>query len=287
MKAALLPGVAMFVPAAAWAHGAQVDWHAPPSDSLLVLLPLLLAGGLFIAGLWRREVAVGLAGRDGLRAACFFAGLVSLLLALVWPLDAWSGLSFAAHMGQHMVLLALAPPLLVLARPGGWCLRGLPAALRPVLVRPRSWPGAAAWRRLTASCGAMAIFHGAVLWGWHVPAAFELALRNDFVHWLEHVTLLGSGLLFWRAILRARGTQAGWALLQMLATVIHSGLLGALLALAPRPLYRTYALQSGEAAALADQQLAGLIMWVPMGTVYLLAALAFAARALEDGGVRA
>lgn len=268
--------LAALLPLAAWAHGGSLDWHVPASESLRVLLPLLAAGGLYAAGLWRREA---LSPRDSARSLAFFGGLVLLAVALVWPLDAWAGQSFAAHMAQHMVLLAVAPPLLVIGRPGATWLRGLPARLRRPLVRPRHWPGVAAWRRATASVGFTGTLHAAALWGWHIPALFELALRNDAVHWLEHVTLLASGWLFWRALFRAREGAVGWGLAAMLGTVLHSGVLGALLTLAPRPLYGGYG--AGPLDPLQDQQLAGLIMWVPMGTVYLVAALAFAGRALR------
>lgn len=271
----------------AFAHGTAMDWHVPPSDSLLVLLPLLAASLLYAAGLLRRHLACGLGAAHGARALAFFAAVLLLALALVWPLDAWAGTSFAAHMAQHMVLLALAPPLLVLARPGAAWLRALPRRWRPAFVSPRYWPGAATWRRLAGSMAAAGLLHGVVLWGWHVPAAFEAALRHDVVHWLEHVTLLAAGVLYWRTLLRARGAAAAWALASMLSTLLHSGVLGALLTLAPRPLYASYVAQSGAAQALAAQQLAGLIMWVPMGTVYLLAAIAIASRLLgrEPEGV--
>lgn len=285
MNAGIRPGLAgagvLALPGLALAHGGELDWRVPPSDALPVLLPLLVASLLFAAGVLRRQRAGALSAVHGARTLAFFSAVLLLVLALVWPLDAWSGLSFAAHMGQHMVLLALAPPLLVLARPGAMVLRGLPQALQRAVLAPRRWPLAALSRRGANSIGATGLLHAAVLWGWHVPAAFELALRNEAVHWLEHVTLLASGMLYWRALLRARGGAAGWALASMLSTLLHTGVLGALLTLAPRPLYPSYAVQHGVQAALADQQLAGLIMWVPMGTVYLVAALAVAAGLLR------
>lgn len=263
-------------PGLAAAHGGALDWHAAASDSLLVLVPLLAGGSLYAIGLLRRA-AHGLTPADGSRASAFFAALLVLGVALVWPLDAWAELSFAAHMGQHMLLVAIAPPLLLLGRPAALWLRALPHGLRAAGVSPRRWPGTAVVRRFCGSIAAMAALHGALLWGWHLPAAFDLALRHERVHWVEHVTLLASGVLFWRVLLRSRGANAGWAVAAMLVTVVHTGLLGALLSLSPRVLYGAYA---GNADALGDQQLAGLIMWVPMGVVYVAAALAFAARAL-------
>lgn len=273
-------GIVAWLPLQVRSHAGEMDWHVPPSDSLLVLLPLLAAAGLYLAGLLRRVADVGLQPNDALRSAVFTSAVMLLALALVWPLDAWAAASFAAHMVQHIVLAALAPLLLLLGRPYTMCLRGLPRRGRAWVLRPRHWPGARLLRRVAASATACAALHGLMLWGWHLPVAFELALRHEFVHWLEHLTLLGSGVLFWRAMLRARGTALGAALLAALLTVIHSGMLGALLALAPQAIYASYARTLGPAEALADQQLAGLIMWIPMGALYLLAGLALAVRGL-------
>jgi putative membrane protein len=267
-------------PLAARAHGGELDWHVAPSQSLLVLVPICIGTALYLHGVLRRASHHGLQPHEAARSLSFSLAVLLLTAALVWPLDAWAELSFAAHMAQHMVLVALAPPLLLLARPAALALRGLPARARPLAVHPRQWPGMAALRGASRSPGGTAALHGALLWAWHLPAAFDFALRNDLVHWLEHVTLLGSALLFWRAVLRARRERVGWALLAMLLTVMHSGMLGALIALAPHPLYAHYAASMGAAAALSDQQLAGLIMWVPMGAAYLAAAAALAARAL-------
>lgn len=271
-------------PTFAVAHGGA-SWDAAPSDSLLVLLPLLAGTALYIAGM-RRRGSDRLTLRRAAWATRFCAGIALLVAALVWPLDAWAELSFSAHMAQHMVLIALAPPLLLLGRAGAVWLHALPRNWRPVVINMRDWPGVTGVRRLLGSLAAVSLFHGAVLWGWHAPAAFELALRHDVVHWAEHMTLLAAGILFWRALLRARGTALGSALVWMLVTVIHSGMLGALITLAPQPLYRIYIERGGVVDVLADQQLAGLIMWVPMGTIYLIGALMIAARNFREQDTR-
>lgn len=282
------PSVAPFValiaglPAGAAAHGGGLDWQAPPAEALYVLLPLLLGSGLYLAGVARRLASPGLGPRQAGRALAFSLGLVLLAIALIWPLDAWAERAFSAHMGQHMVLLVLAPPLLLAGRPLSVWLRALPAAWRPGFVAWRDTVAPPALRGWLARAGPASWLHGAALWAWHAPWLFELALRNDLVHWLEHLTLLGSGLLFWWVLMRAPRQALGPGLLALLATVIHSGLLGALITLAPRPLYGIYAERGAMADVLADQQLAGLIMWVPMGTVYLVAALVLAGRALRS-----
>lgn len=267
--------------------------HGPPLTATSgnvygpwVTLVLLATGAVHALGTWRRSIAVGLSLRALLRAGAFYVALALLWLALAGPLDARASESFAAHMAQHMVLLVLAPPLLVFARPAN-------AGLR---ASPRTWSQAQGlWRRLAAiskwsplhSIGTTAALHALVLWAWHLPTAFELALAYEAVHWLEHATLLAAGSLYWRATLRAPSSRVGWALASMWITLLHTGALGALLTLAPRPLYPIYADRLGTDLALTDQQLAGLIMWVPMGAVYLFAGIALARRALANGFFRA
>jgi cytochrome c oxidase assembly factor CtaG len=193
----------------------------------------------------------------------FAAALLALFAALVWPLESLADRSLAAHMAQHMLLIAIAAPLLVLSRPAPWPARGLPARGRKAAGTALRW-GA----RLARPRPAFAL-HAAAIWLGHAPRVIEWAAAVRWVHALEHVVLFGSAAMFWWACLRGRAAGAGEGALLMLATLIHTGLLGALLAFAPRPLFPGYTLE--------DQQLAGLIMWVPGGLCYLVAGLALAA----------
>jgi cytochrome c oxidase assembly factor CtaG len=159
-------------------------------------------------------------------------------------------------MTQHMLFILVIGPLAALARP-------LPQ-WRSVLGRI----GQPLWNPLLRSArhpGALALLHGAVIWIWHVPRLYQLALDNLWWHAIEHASFLLSAWLFWWAVLRAPPRQAPQALLAVLLTLIHTGLLGALLTFAPLSFY-------GDARSLADQQLAGLLMWVPGGVLYLLGA---------------
>lgn len=259
------------------AHGSGEDLH-----HLLTLDPLVLAclgaavvlyaGGL--ARLWRVRTGHGV---RPWQAGSYAAGILLLVLALIWPLDALADWSFAAHMLQHLLLIALAPPLLVLGAP----LAPL-AALRSTRVIVRRMP----WARLGHPLALFSI-HGAVVWAWHAPALFQAALRSTTVHTLEHVTMLTSALLFWWVLLqagRARVGGSGAALVWLFLTMTHMGVLGALITFAPRVLYPAYG-ERPEALGLSpleDQQLAGLIMWVPGGLVYLAAALVLAAAWLRQ-----
>jgi putative membrane protein len=151
-----------------------------------------------------------------------------------------------------------------------------PARLRFVaLSQSRAWRGG--WNALTQP-GTATTLHGAAIWIWHVPALFDAAVENDVLHRLQHLSFFVTALLFWWALVR-RATP-GVAVGHLFVTMVHTGVLGALMALAPRVLYtaQTQHALDWNLTPLEDQQLAGLIMWVPAGTVYAGAALAFAAR---------
>ena len=199
----------------------------------------------------------------------FAVAVLALLVALAGPLEALAEASLAAHMVQHMLLVALAAPLLALSHPQ------LRLAPFPVAARRAV---AATLRGLQPLARPRAAFalHAAAIWSAHAPRVVEWAGAYRAVHVLEHVALLGTGLVFWGALLHAHARRSGAAPLLALGTLIHTGLLGALLALAPRPLYPGYGIE--------DQQLAGLIMWVPGGLCYLVAGLAAAAAWVPRAG---
>ncbi|HYH21613.1 MAG TPA: cytochrome c oxidase assembly protein [Azospirillum sp.] len=223
--------------------------------------PLALSAALYLAG-WQRWQAR--------RAAAFWAGWGCAAAALLSPLYGLAEGSFAAHMVEHELLIAVAAPLLVLARPLGVLLAPLPAGAR----RTGGW--GRLWARASAPVTATAL-HAAALWLWHLPALFDAALDGRGVHALQHLCLFGTALLFWWAMLVGRGAGArGIAVLCLFVTGLHGVLLGALLTLAPAPIYA----YGGGIDALTDQQLAGLIMWVPGAMVYVGAALALLAPVL-------
>jgi cytochrome c oxidase assembly factor CtaG len=268
--------LAAAVPTAALAHGTgQADGLAALLDAALIG-SIALATALYLRGCQARSRPQH--RRDALAAA----GLVLLLIALISPLDRLSAESLSAHMAQHMLLAALIPPLWAAARPGTAVLRGLPVALRRLLARWRGLPLLRQLARALRSIPATGLLHGAALWFWHLPTLYVAAVEHELLHAFEHLTLLGSGLLFWRAVLLAPRRDLGRGLLWLLLTLMHTGLLGALLTLSPHLLY---AVHDGP-NALADQQLAGLVMWVPMGVVYLVAGQWLALRLLRESGPR-
>lgn len=214
------------------------------------------------------------------RAGCFAAGLLLLAVALLSPLDALAEALFAAHMVQHLLLMLVVPPLLVLGAPSRIMLWALPLDGRRSVGL---W-----WnRRLLLSRLVSGLTHPGVAWIssvvalmlWHMPALYQAALTNGSIHAAEHLSFLFSGLLFWWAVLRPDGRRRlneAVSVLYVFSAALPGGLLGALLTFAGRPLYPT---QSAAArlwglTPLEDQQLAGLIMWMPGGLIYLATAAA-------------
>lgn len=219
------------------------------------------------------------------RALAFAGGWVVLVLAFISPVARLGGALFSVHMVQHELLMVVAAPLLVLAQPTASLLRSSPVAVRRTVAHwlAKRWM-TRVWRFVRLPLAAWLI-HFVVLWGWHVPSAFELALRSPAVHVLQHLSFLLAALLFWHAMLRSRAAY-GPAVLYLFTTALHAGVLGALLTFAPAPWYSGYAgSEVGGLTALEDQQLGGLIMWIVGALPYLGATLVLLAGLLpEDEG---
>lgn len=291
-RAPLVLGAAP-APSQAFAHAGDASvpdiWHAYSLDLYVVLPMLLIAAvyGLALARLWGR------AGRgrgiESWRAVCFAAAMLALSLALIWPFDVLGGLILSAHMIQHVLLTAVAAPLLVLSAPLTAGLWALPPAARRVAGGLAHAPGMRqGWRYLTLPLFAWA-FYAASLWLWHMPRFYEAAARDTLVHVLEHLCFLASALvLWWAALVSARSSALGvvTGIFLLFTTAVQDGLLGALLVFAPRSLYSFYAETAHLLGRdpLADQQVAGVVMWIFGGMVYLSAALALAWRFLLPDG---
>jgi putative membrane protein len=255
--------------------GAVLGWWT--WDPFVILL-LAGSGALYAAGLarlWRRA-GVG----EGIRtwqAGCFAAGWLGLVAALLSPVDALGEILFSAHMAQHELLILVAAPLLVLGRPLAPFLWALPRDVREEAGRVARAPAfAAGWRFLTAPL-VVFVLHGLALWLWHLPALYQAALDDGFIHALQHLSFFGSAALFWWALIHGRFGKLGYgaAVLYVFATSMHSGILGALLTFAPRLWYPIYQARTSRwgLSPLEDQQLAGLIMWIPAGVVFILLGL--------------
>ena len=256
------------------------------------LLVVAVVAALYAIG-WRNRAARRRGA--GAEAALFAAGLGALVLAFASPLASLDEELFWAHMAQHVLLLAVAPPLILLGRPWSTTWRAFPLPLRRaaahgVLRASRSAPLRTAWKTLTAPPMGLAIFCG-ILALWHLPALYDLTLRSSTTHELEHSLFLATGLLLWSQLidsppLRSRLTYPARAVYATIATAA-GWLLAIVLAVAAEPLYTAYvevASRPGGISALADQRLAAGIMWVPGSIPFAAAVLIYVYRWLETEG---
>jgi cytochrome c oxidase assembly factor CtaG len=259
-------------------HAFNDLWYTWGRDPFIIA-GLALTALLYWRGLRRvwRESARGRSVRRW-EAWAFGAGWLALFVALVSPLHPWGEVLFSAHMTQHEVLMLVAAPLLVLGRPLVPFVWALPARWRLAAGGLGKRKGVQrTWRTLTNPLAAWAI-HAIALWVWHIPALFQATLRSDFVHTLQHLSFLGSALLFWWALIHGRRGLMGYgaAVLYVFTTSVHSGVLGALITFARSLWYPAYldSAASWGLTPLEDQQLGGLIMWVPAGLAYIIAGVA-------------
>lgn len=258
--------------------------------SLPITVPLgaaLLCYVLGLRALWR-QAGMG-RGVNRWRAAAFVTGWLALVAALVSPLHALGESLFSAHMAQHELLMTVAAPLLVLGRPLVPALFALPpGGRRRVSGWTQSVAFTAAWRRLTRP-GAAWLLHALAIWGWHLPRLYDATLTSDVVHTLQHLSFLGTALLFWWTVLHASWSGRGLAILSLFTTMLHTGALGAILTVSSAVWYPAYggSTQAWGLTPLEDQQLGGLIMWIPGGVAYLVAALALLGRSLRESERRA
>jgi putative membrane protein len=278
----LIPCLSWLVAGAAFAHDVEeehiaretLEWGAEPWVLACLALSLLL----YVVGARRLWARVKLSRSQFTRQlACFGLGWLTLVIALASPLDPAGSLAFSAHMVQHELLMIVAAPLMVLGRPLGVWVWALPPSMRGKVgaathARAVAWLWAAITRPLAAW-----MLHFAALWLWHVPGLFQRALANNGVHALQHASFLFTALLFWWAVLGKQGLHGsrGASIIYLFSTMMYTGALGALFTMSETVWYPVYG-GSAEAFGLSpleDQQLGGLIMWIPGGLAYLAAGL--------------
>jgi cytochrome c oxidase assembly factor CtaG len=264
------------------------SWPSAPC----LLVALVLTAGVYLRGwlLLRR--------RDGRRwhpgqLVAFLGGTATLFLALASPIEPFAALFLQVHMLQHLLLMMVAPPLLWLGEPLFPLLRGLPRPVRIYWVAPllRSPLLRRVFGTLTHPAWALALFVGAT-WLWHVPVFYELALRWDGWHYLQHACFLGTGLLFWYPVVRPYPSRPRWSLWLLLPYLlvadVQNTILSAFLTFSNRLWYPYYAEvpRLGGVSALDDQAAAGVLMWVPGSVAFLLPLFWIAIRLLygrEEG----
>lgn len=276
MPALIAAFLLVFSTSGACAHGGEsheaMGWTFDP----WIVGPLLAMALLYASGVIRLRLRRGRRVEATKRASLlFWSGFAALFLALISPVHELGEHLFTVHMIEHELVVAVAAPLLVMARPAAMMLWGLPERVRRTTgAAMGSAASRTLWRTLTLPVIATSL-HGLAIWIWHYPPLFDAAVTDIPMHRLQHLSFFGTAILFWWALIwRASCGAAAW---HQFVTMIHTSILGALIALVPTVLYRVqtrYALEWGM-TPLEDQQLAGIIMWVPGGIIYAGAALWF------------
>lgn len=266
----------LFALAAAPAAAHDGEAHAPgwTLDPLLVV-PLALLLLVYIVGAARLSKRSSARRRND--AVLFLSGWTVLTLALLSPLHEGGEISFTLHMIEHELIMLVATLLLAASRAGGTLAWGLPPALRQSLGGSWTRPLSAVWKRLTEPVTAT-IIQAIAMWAWHVPALFDRALQSSGWHIAQHSSFIATSLIFWWAMLHPRGGRTGYGLSAacLFVTSLVGGGLGALMAFSDSPWYAPYAAMGMSGIGLdpaTDQQLAGLLMWIPGGLVHAAAAL--------------
>jgi putative membrane protein len=268
------------------------DWSLDPP------LVLVIAVGIVHELGDRRTTAPVRSGAARRRqSACFFGGLAVIAIALASPLDALSQQLFWAHMIQHVLLLVVAPPLIVLARPWIRLWRGLGLAPRRAIARGLALSDRTSWLRTTSRLlGTPAvsfIAFSVVLLVWHVPALFDATLRSEPLHILEHTLFFTTALMFWKQVIDSPPLHARLGSVQRVAylvgAMVVSWVLAIAIAIAPHPLYGFYAHEAtrpGGISALTDQQIAAGIMWVPGSITFVIVIFVYVHRWLAAAPAR-
>lgn len=219
------------------------DWLQRWNLDPVLIAVLALVGAVYFS-------RARLTQSSGWRRVAFHIGWVTAVLALISPLCPLSVSLFSARVGQHMLLTTIAAPLIALGRPE----RILPAAAR-------------AHSPLTA-----AVAFAALLWVWHAPGPYAATFASDIVYWAMHVSLFGAALWLWVALLNGAADRLAGQVAAILLTTGQMGLLGAIVTFAGAPLYWPHAFTTAVwgLSPLEDQQLGGVLMWVPAGGILVI-----------------
>jgi putative membrane protein len=241
----------------------HVTWNTDP----VLIAVLLVIGAAYVVG------CRGKAAPKPHERALFGAGFLAAAVALISPLCNLSVALFSARVAQHMALILIAAPLIVLGRPERVLTR---------FVSSARWSDALDRQVMTIGAVAFAI----AIWTWHMPGPYDETLRNNAVYWTMHVTMFGAALLLWHALLVGNAERAGTALIVGFGTAMHMSLLAAVLTLAPKALFAVHFNTTWRwgLTPLDDQQLGGVIMWVPAGVLLTIYGVVAFARWLNGGG---
>ncbi len=251
------------------------SWSAPLGVDLVLCLTVVV----YVRGWFRLYVAFPNLISIG-RLAAFLSGIASVWISIGSPLEAFDDISLTVHMVQHLLLMATAPPLILLGAPALPLLQGIPQSMARDVVGPfLRWGWVKSFGRLVTNPAICWLAATLALIGWHVPAVFELALRLDWLHKLEHASFFGAGLLFWWPVVQPWPSTARWPRwsipLYLFCATLPCDALSGFLAFCDRVVYRSYLStpQLSSLSPLQDQECAAALMWVSVTVMLLIPAV--------------
>ena len=260
-----------------------LSWSIPPAATFALALTTVI----YLRG-WLLLRRAGVPFVPSWRAGCFVLGMVSLWIALASPLDTFSSLLITAHMGQHMVLMMIAPPLILLGAPLIPLVRGLPMFAAREFAGPLlNWRVAIGVGNALIHPAVALILMGLAMFAWHTPRLYELALTSGAWHELEHACFFFASLIFWWPVVQpwpSRPLRPRWMVVPyLLIGDLQNTVVSAILVFSDRVLYPSYAAMPRLFGfpALADQVASGAIMWVMGSTVFLIPATVIAVQCLS------
>ena len=262
-------------------------WSLPPAATLVIELTAVI----YLRGWWRLRLA-GVPFVPAWRAVAFLSGLFTVWIALASPIDAINSLLLTAHMLQHMLFVMVAPPLILLGAPLVPIVRGLPGVARELVAAIAKVPAAEQVGRGFTNPVAGLLLLGVVMFAWHTPILYELAIRSDALHEVEHASFFLASLAFWWPVVLPWPSRAQWPRLAMVAYLLLADLqntaLSAILAFSDRVLYPSYAAAPRffGLSALDDQIAAGAFMWVAGSVGFIVPAIAVAVQCLSTSSRR-
>ncbi len=264
-------------------QAALSSWSIPPAATFALLLTVLV----YMRG-WINLRRAGSVELPPWRAASFLVGLFSLWVALASPLDTFSGFVLTAHMLQHMLLMMVAPPLILLGAPLIPIVRGLPRFAAREFAGPwLNWPLANRIGTALTNPICALVLMGVVMFAWHTPRLYELALASSSWHEMEHACFFLTSIIFWWPVVQPWPSRAQWPRWAMVPYLfvgdLQNTILSAILVFSDRVLYPSYGLMPRlfGLSAQADQAAAGAIMWVLGGFAYVFPAVVIAVHCLS------
>lgn len=252
------------------------DWWLAWNFDPQYLIPVVLLGFIYARGLarWTERSRP----HSAWRTTSFYAGLALLVLIYESPLDRLGEHHFSFHMIQHSIAMMIVPPLIYLGAPSTPVLRGLPKGFRRAVVQPvLNHPVTrSVWNFLTFPPIAVVIF-SVTQWAWHLmPGWYDAALNDDVIHNIQHITFLAVAMLFWWNIVDPKPRRSripmGMRIIYLYAAMVPKHVLAAMITFSDRVFYETYERRELfiPLSPADDQQLAGVLMWVPFGEIFNL-----------------